>query len=494
MRVSKNQVTLLSAAVAALFAVGAQAQNVGLAGSGSVGGTATTISGASGGTYASEINNNIAIAQGGLFVNTVYGIGTSANQLRYVKFTLNGATFQQAVTAAHLTNTQVIANGTSTIGSLVTSTVTPTVAIGGTALSNNVVFQVTTPVGSNTSDAIAFNIPGGVNIASTASPVTVTYEVYEFLSDATSSTKQLYSRTGTIGSFAPTVSFANNSTTVPTQVATSISGFKSLNAGTSGSSAAAANQAVIGQLNLALATNAVGNTRVISGNTVANLNEIVGTGTSQITVTGDFAAAAANTSVQLFNGAGSLVANAIGGTAFTSNSATFNLNASGGLSNHSVRYLVNGTTPILAVPSYSAALTTNPSNANYKAVSLSISSIGTITRDGVTYESPWASATTGFLSRYFLTQTAGSAVSWSAVVRNPNGIVNGGTLSGSLASGQVAQITLASLLPEDTSTLTGPFQVTFTIAADASQVRGSYVLTTPSGSVTAVPLYRASAR
>jgi hypothetical protein len=139
-------------------------------------------------------------------------------------------------------------------------------------------------------------------------------------------------------------------------------------------------------------------------------------------------------------------------------------------------------------------LTTNPSNANYKAVSLSISSIGTITRDGVTYESPWASASPGFLSRYFLTQTAGSAVSWSAVVRSQNGEVKGGTLSGSLASGQVAQITLASLLPEDTSTLTGPFQVTFTIAADASQVRGSYVLTTPSGAVTTVPLYRASAR
>jgi hypothetical protein len=494
MRVSKNQVTLLSAAVAALFAVGAQAQNVGLAGSGLVGTTPTTISGASGGTYASEINNNIAIAQGGLFVNTVYGIGTSANQLRYVKFTLNGATFQQAVTNANLSNTTVIANSTSTITNLVTTTVTPLVVIGGTALSNNVVFQVTTPTGSNTSDAIAFSIPGGVNIASTASPVTVTYEVYEFLSDATSSTKQLYSRTGTIGSFAPTVSFANNSTTVPTQVATSISGFKSLNAGTSGSSAAAANQAVIGQLNLALATNASGNTRLISGSTVANLNEIVGTGTSQITVTGDFAAAAANTSVQLFNGAGTLVANAIGGSAFTSTSATFNLNASGGLSNHSVRYLVNGTTSIPA-SGYSAALTTNPSNANYKAASASISSIGTITRDGVTYESPWATATTGFLSRYFLTQTAGSAVSWSAVVRNPNGIVTGGTLSGSLASGQVTQITLASLLPEDTSTLTGPFQVTFTIAADASQVRGSYVLTTQAtGAVTTVPLYRASAR
>ena len=493
MRVSKNQVTLLSAAVAALFAVGAQAQNVGLAGSGLVGSTSTTIAGASGGTYAAEINNNIAIAQGGLFVNTVYGIGTSANQLRYVKFTLNGATFQSAVTAAHLTNTTVIANGTSTITSLVTTSVTPTVAIGGTALSNNVVFQVTTPSGSNTSDAIAFNIPSGVNIASTASPVTVTYEVYEFLSDATSSTKQLYSRTGTIGSFAPTVSFANNSTTVPTQVATSISGFRSLNSGTSSSSATAANQAVIGQLNLGLVTNASGNTRLISGNTMSALSDIVGTGTSQITVTGDFAAAAANTSVQLFNTSGTLVANAIGGSGFTSTSATFNLNASGGLSNHTVRYLVNGTTPV-AASGYSAALTTTPSNANYKAASASISSIGTITRDGVTYESPWATATSGFLSRFFLTQTSGSAVSWSAVVRNPNGVVTGGTLSGALASGQVTQITLASLLPSDTSTIIGPFQVTFTIAADASQAQGTYVLTTPSGAVTTMPLYRASAR
>ncbi|MFN7473523.1 MAG: hypothetical protein ACK5RJ_01940 [Burkholderiales bacterium] len=468
MRVSKNQITLLSAAVAGLFATGASAQ-VTLSSSN------PTVSAKAGLVYAAEINNNVAIGAA-TTVNTILGIGTSAGQQRYVRFAVSGGTFQNAPTLAGATFPNI------TVG----ANITPTIALGGNAGANSVIFQITTPNGAAITEGIALTLPGGINISGTSAPATVTYEVYEFLSDAQSQTKVLYGpRTGTLATFAPSYVFKNNATTVPTQVATSISGFTAFNFGASGSSAAAANQAVIGAFDIGVATNAP---NLPAGTTITALAEFLsGSSNSQITVTGDFAAAAANTSVTLGT------ANANGGTAFTGTQAVFNINATAFTNGTKVSYLVNGSTPVASVPNgYSATLSAAPNGTTFKTTTASISNTGTITRDGVVYQAPWASATPGFLSRFFLTQTAGSSVSWSAVVRNGDGPVTGGTLSGSLETGKVTQVTLASLLPATPPA--GPFQVTFTIAADASQAQGSYVLTTPSGSVTSVPLYRASQR
>jgi hypothetical protein len=505
MRVSKNKVTLLASAVTALFSVGApviysvgaQAQAiVGLSGTGQVNGTVTiSIPAVSGKAYASEINNNVAIATTGVNVTTVLGIGTSANQQRYVKFTLGGATFPNAVVGTHLGSTTTVPNTSGNI-TILGASVTPTVSLGGAVGDSNVVFQITTPAGANVGDGIQFSLPGGINLSSTGSSATITYEVYEFLSDASSNTKQLYSRSGTLASFSPTLQLTNNSTTLPTQVATSISGFTRLNAGSTNptSSALAANQAVIGSVDIGLVANASGNTLLASGSAISAVGDIVQNSTnSQITIAGDFSAAAANTSVTLVPNAGTAV-NALGGTSFTSNQAIFPINATTNLVNNQIRYLVNGSTPIVAVPSYRATLVTRRVSNNYKDTTLTVNNIGSISRDGVQYESPWASATTGFLSRYFLTQTSGSSVSWNATVRNSSGTVTGGTLTGTLESGKVTQITLASLLPSDTTNIFGPFQVTFTIAADASQAQGTYVLTTPTGTVTSTPLYRAANR
>jgi hypothetical protein len=315
--------------------------------------------------------------------------------------------------------------------------------------------------------------------------------VYEFLSDAQNApSKNLYAQTGTLAKFAPSYTFKNNSSTLPTQVATSISGFKTLNSGvTVGgvlSSATSANTAVIGSLDIVLATTAP---NLLSGATaISTLAEVLANATnSVVTISGDFSAAASNTSVTLAG------ANANGGAAFSGTSATFNVNATSFGTNNLVRYVVNGSTPVVA-GTYSASLSAAPNGTNFRTTTASVSNIGSITRDGVTYESPWASASPNYLSRFFLTQTAGSAVSWSATVRSKTGPVTGGTLTGTLESGKVTEITLASLLPSDTTNISGPFQVTFTIAADASQAQGTYVLTTPTSAVTSTPLYRAANR
>ena len=473
MRVSKNQVTLLSAAVAALFAAGANAQVV-------LGSSSPTVTASTATVYASEISNNTVIGTTGITVNTILGIGTSINQDRYVKISLSNATFASAVTSANLVGANVAGLGPANI--------TPTVSFGGAAKDTSVIFQITTPAGANIADGLSFNMVGGVNIASTASTIGVTYEVYEFLAQAQAGTPTLYAKSGSVATFTPTYVFRNNATPNPTQVATAISGFKNFNFGSAGSAATAANAAVVGKVDLATVT-APG--KLVDGTTNASIATVLANAAnSQVTVTGDFSAAAANTSVTL----GSTAAN--GGTAFTTSTAVFNINGSAGLTNSAIGYVVNGTTAVPAI-SYAATLAPRGATGYTNVTSSGPITTGSITRDGVQFESPWVTATTGYISRFFLLQTSGSTITWNAVVRNVNGPVTGGTLTGTLENGKLsAPITLASLLPATpTETQGGPYQVTFNIASDASVTQGTYVLTnTAAGSVSNMPLYRATQR
>jgi len=320
---------------------------------------------------------------------------------------------------------------------------------------------------------------GGVNIAGTAAAVSVTYEVYEFLAQAVANTPVLYSRVGNIATFTPTVVFSC-ATPIPTQIATALSGFRNFNFGTAGSAATAANSAVVGRLTVATSV-APG---FLANGAVASIATVLAATNSQIVVTGDFSAAAANTSVTL----GSIVANATGFPA----TPTFNFNGQGGLAAVAVNYLVNGVTAVPA-STYTATLTATGATG-YRTTTSGPLTCGSITRDGVQYESPWVTSTTGFISRFFLLQTAGSAITYNAIVRNAAGLVTGGTLTGTLTSGNLTQVTLGSLLPADTTAFPGPYQVTFNIASDASVTQGTYVLTSPNGAVSNMPLYRATQR
>jgi hypothetical protein len=298
----------------------------------------------------------------------------------------------------------------------------------------------------------------------------------------------LYAKSGNVATFTPTYVFRNNATPNPTQVATAISGFKNFNFGSAGSAATAANAAVVGRVDLATVAEPG---KLVNGTTNASIATVLANATnSQVTVTGDFSAAAANTSVTL----GATVAN--GGTAFTTSTAVFNINGSAGLTNSAIGYVVNGTTAVPAI-SYAATLAPRGATGYTNVTSSGPITTGSITRDGVQFESPWVTATTGYISRFFLLQTSGSTITWNAVVRNVNGPVTGGTLTGTLESGKLsAPITLASLLPATpTETQGGPYQVTFNIASDASVTQGTYVLTnTTSNSVSNMPLYRATQR
>jgi hypothetical protein len=466
MKVS-NKVTLLGAAVAALFATAAQAQVT-------LSSAVPPVAAVSGKTYASEIANGVALT-GALQINTVLGIGTSINQDRYIKFTLANASFNSAVTASTLAG---LAGFNAAV--TVAANITPTVSIGGNAGNNVVIFQITTPAGANVSDGISFTIPAtGINVTGTSSNATVTYEVYEFLAQATGSVTPpvapLYTRIGTIAAFTPTVAFRNTATIVPTQIATALSSY--LNFNFPNSSATAANTAVVGNLDL---TTVATPGFIADGVTPATFTLVTAATGSTVTVGGDFVAAAAAANVTLGTAAA---------TTLTSSSAVFGV-TNAGFTNRAVSYNVNGTTAVPAssyIANYAGVAATG-----YRAVAIGPITTGSITRDGVQFESPWVTATPGFISRFFLTQTTPGSVPYTVIVRNAAGLVTGGTLTGTLVGGRQTLITLASLLPADTTAFPGPYQVTFNIAADARQAQGSYVLTTPTSSVSSVPLYRAS--
>ena len=474
MRVSKNQVTLLSTAVAALFAVGANAQ-VTLPGTTTLG----SIAGSTALNLAQEIANGVPLGTAGIQVNTQLGIGTATAQDRYVKFTLTNATFNSNVVATNLAAMNFAPNCTGV------ANFTPTVAVGGLAGASTVTFQITTTASNNIGDCLRFTLGSGVNVASTAAPVNILYEVYEFLAQANASSPILYSANRNYAAFNPSVRFAA-ATPQPSQTATALSGF--LNFNTGGTSAAiAVNIANVG--NIILDTVAVNVPFLADGVTLSSIATVLAANGNTITVTGDFSAAAAAANVTLAPG-GSTAAN----TTLAAGSVAFaNVSNAAGVGNRIVSYNVNGVTQVQA-SSYTGSLVTTAA-AGYRVLSYAPITLGTIARDGVQFESPWMTSSPGYISRIFVTQTSGNTVNWNAIVRNSAGLVTGGTLTGTLLSGRLTQLTLASLLPADPTAFPGPYQVTLNVASDATVTTGSYVLTAPAGgAVASVPLYRAANR
>ena len=465
MRVSKNQVTLLSAAVAALFAASSAQAQIILASSN------PTVAAVNGSLYARELAAGTQLSPAGMTVNTILGVGMSTGQNRYVKFTLTNATFNSAVAAGNLT----VGNATTIV------------SFGGAAASNSVIFQLTsTTPGTLINDAVSFNMTTGVNITSTASAATVSYEVYEFLNQAQAGTPVLYARSASAAGFQNAV----NLTSAAAQNTTATAASSYLNV--SGGSAEAATRARIARLALALPTTLTTGftlctaTICLANNTAATVGAIVnGASTSNtLALTGDFGAATSAASIN--TPTATEVASAVTATTATLPLLAGTVGATG-FAALDVRYTVNGTTA-LPVSAYTAAFT-GVAQTGYTLSTLGPVTSGNIFRDGVQFDTPWVTATPGFISRFFLTQTTPATVPYTVTVRNAAGLVTGGAAGGTLASNRQTLITLASLLPADTTAFPGPYQVTFNVAATNTAVQGTYALTSPTGTVAVQRLY-----
>jgi hypothetical protein len=383
-----------------------------------------------------------------------------------------------------------------------------TIADQGQAGTSSVIVQITgaNTVGNQIADTVEF-APPALRIATQGGTIGVTYEVYEFLSIAQARTSPLFTRTGTLVRSAPVVAFrrSGNATDIlaaATSTASALSGYRAIVNGAGQSGAITSSQARIMDAEfvaLAAPASCAGGVFMNNMATNATLATLVaanagGSAGNRLVVTGDFSAAAANTAVNTLANLGAAVS--ANSATFTTTSATLDLPTgvvAGGFTNGSVSYDLNGTTA-LPTATYLATLTPRAIGTTVTLSALGPISVGSIVRDGVQLESPWVTATPGFISRFFVTQTTPGAVPYTVTVRNAAGLVTGGTLSGTIAAGQVVRFDLSTLLPADTTAVPGPYQVTYNIAAPAAAVQGTYVLTSPNGSVSNMPLYRASAR
>jgi hypothetical protein len=496
MRVSKNQVTLLSAAVAALFAVSAQAQ-VTLTAAG------TNVPAAS---YASEIafTAPVTFATGATQNATgVIGIGASGGQNRYYRFDLTNATFAANSTAFAI-GTGLLTGGTSA-PLLAPVYATPTgsnvtLVASGT---NFVVYQATAvPAGIAVTDSFAFV---GSYILPAATSARLTMTTHETLVSATTqpNVTLLQTLSATVVNFAATLSFAMNSVKTETVAATTnftkfcdngvpvVAG----SPGTAGcSSTATDTTAILGGIDrygITAGRLTVLGAPITDMNTIATAGSLavssVGSDFTNTTAVGYGALADGNCGTALLGtvtvgtfptlGAGVInTAKTLVTFPSTMGVGTTNV-AAGGTVNRALCATMNGTSNIPA-QTFNGVLTTTP-NTGYTASTVTATGIGAWVRDGAELQSPWFSfGGTRYVSRFFFMNTGSSAaVCIPTTLSETGNVLTAGTAGTGFTIPAGGQIAVSASEIVASATGAGRAAVRFACAAPSASIQGRYVIT-----------------
>ena len=490
MKVSKNKVTLLSLAVAGLFAASAAQAQVLLnpPASGAV-------------KFASEI----AIASTGQVltipvaspVRVTLGFGFSGGQDRYVRFDLpTGVTWGAAITAAMLTDFTTAANFANVA-----------LSQGGAVTDSFVVFQVTAAAGGvPLGDVLNFAVPG-VKVSSTTS-VPITYNLHETAISAAGATPSNAARlvgpvTGNLITFTPAINIVASTATVETVAAiATLFKFCSGALGTPGTANCIAAATDVNALVGGIATYAWNTGPILSAAGVdltggADFSAVISA--ASVTATGDFgavAAAAGSVGSTVAASAGGLACNPPYGVAGT-NTATVATYPVGialmlAANNNSLCVTANGTA---ALPAQSFTGSYVPTYVvGYAGAARPLGTIGTWVRDGAELQSPWfAFGGTRYISRFFFMNTGANATTCTstALAEAGNTLTVGSAATTGFtipAGGQVAV-----LATDVASAATGATRaaVRFVCLAPTANIQGRYVITdTTSGALDSGALMR----
>jgi hypothetical protein len=159
-------------------------------------------------TYASElITNNVTSLNGAaLDVDHRLGFGVSNGQTRYLRYTLTNGVFATPVSIPDLTFPGDV-----------------TVAQGGGAGQNFVIFQITAIGDLLETQAVTFLLGGGVGVTVTnkSSGVSMNYQLYETAADAAAggAAGLLYSRSNTVAGIGSGLTFTTTPNTTTAEVA-----------------------------------------------------------------------------------------------------------------------------------------------------------------------------------------------------------------------------------------------------------------------------------
>ncbi len=479
MRVSMNKVTLLSAAVAALFATASQAQ-------------VNINTGATAASYASEAAvgaSGILLTNTGSALNATVTLGfaVAGSQDRFIRYDLVNGNWGTAITAGMLTLTTAPAN---------------IVVTGGAATDTYVIFQITTAAGGNAQNEIV-TLAAPTIRALTAANVTIAYGLHETaissanavgVTPATSNNSSRLVATGptTLVKFTPAVAMTALPVAIETSAATTnfvkfCSGVGGL-PGTAGCASTATD--LLGLVGTIATYGLVAGVRdPATGVAVVDVATIVST-TSNVAVTGDFSAAGVAT-----NGANHIAAGVVGtagtcggGTtaaATTATTGTFVVGtgtATNGYAAGTINpfcMVANGTTGI-ASGLYTGVFNRVASGAAWTTGTISLGTIGQFNRDGAELQTPWFSfGGTRYISRFFFMNTGSVAANCTAVILAETGnTVTGGsaTTTGFVvpAGGQVAVLgtDVASA-----ATVNGRAAARFTCLSPSANIQGRYVIT-----------------
>lgn len=491
MRVSKNKVTLLSLAVAGLFAATAQAQvivnNTPAGLPALVGSTAT---------YANEINLTAPLfpTAADFGMQGSFGFGLNTGDVRYVRLDFTGANYGAAA-------------GAFSTGVGCTLSGPPFIVSGGAVASSFVIYQVTGGAGGcpATGD---FAIAGSAMNLTSKTP-TVTYTLWQ---DSSSASNQLpLTSRLVVGAAVPLVNFANSVTftmypsIVETAAATqNFLKFCSGVAGAPGTPGCAASLTDPNGLIGSISAFSVAPNKLQSGAPIANMTDIMTVGTTIVT-TGTLAAFASAAAGSTMSAGQSICGGAATAGVTSTTTATSTIFGGtlvgAGLTSPiavpvSLCYNVNGTTAIF--PSTYSTTMTPASVVGYTVAPATVAISGQIQRDGVELQSPWfVFGQTGYNSRFYLTNTGGPDATCQVLLMNETGnaLTAGSTTSvvvpGAVTSGNVnggilfvdsASVVTAGLIKNRAA-------VRFLCSAPSAAMQGTYSLTTSAG-VSNTPMLR----
>lgn len=367
-----------------------------------------------------------------LDIKSKVGYSLSNGEVRYVRVELANGVF----TTASATSS----NANAAIG-----------AINGVGTSV-IYFSITAGVGGIDGTTDFVTIAGNRDISGTSSNMTVSFSVYDQPSQAQaggSTGRIVFKDSKAYVNFAKSYQLAVTADSAISDVEASPA-FTAFKTGqTSGSTAIAR----LASLDYKLATTVP----LKAAGTAIALADLMATGATgtKLAVTGDFSAAANANGT--FTGAALnrvyLSANTtcvgvdVAASAVTATSATFNVGATATTANPNLCFAPRSTVAIPA-STYTASINAvSATPATYNVANTDGGTVSTITRNGTELQAPLFQTTTGFVSRFFLTNTGSAAATYTVSVLTETGnTATTGTLTGTIPAGGSVEVPASQIV------------------------------------------------
>ncbi|GAA5180638.1 hypothetical protein GCM10025771_25630 [Niveibacterium umoris] len=434
-------------------------------------------------TYASELDYSSGISNGAnqLDLETKLGFGVSASQNRYIRLELTNAKFAAAFDPTLVSSVDGLAN--------------VVVSQGGAAGQNYVILQITSGgAGNSETDTVFLGLPAaGITIDSTASNVTVSYQLHETAVSAVAGatgSSLLYKNSGVaIVKFAKALSasFTKNSSYADVAAVPAFSQFDS---------------ATPWVASLGTVTFGIADVLNAAGGNVAK-TDLVDTAADKnvLTVGGSSADFSSTIQMYLSSAADCSLVDVVGSVAGDFKSAAFDvasaipLNTGASPSTWTVCYQVAAaapTNPEIAVQQTNAAIDYTEAATALAVPDVSGTAFGEFLHNGTELQGPWFTTNANYVSRFVLTSQYTQDADYKATLITEDGntcTTPGSAATGTLKAGKQLIVSAADICAGFSANTRAA--VVFTVSAPNDTIQGVYNVVNPTtGSISVSSLLR----